>query len=148
MLYFNCLFKFNFKTQRDFRFQNACFCLALVRVHTTLETDNLNETEAQIVKEVTNLLLQRKVSTEQANRVLSAAHLNIIAVNRGQSIVLYICCRKENEFNDLCKMIDNSELKNFLEELFVALTCNINLKVLSVKIYESDINKARQMFRS
>lgn len=100
-----------------------------------MESDNLDETETQIVDEMTNLLTQRNVSTEQAYRLLTATQLKIIAVNRGQSIVLYVCCSKKDE---LVKMIDNSRMKNLLQKLFCLLVPNSKLKVLSVKILERE----------
>lgn len=92
--------------------------------------------------------MQRNVSTEQANRLLAAAQLNIIAAKRGQSIVLYVCCCIEGQLTRLCKMIDCLEMTNFLEQLFSLFVHNMKIKVLSVKIYESDLTKARQSLES
>lgn len=99
---------------------------------------NLDETETLIVDEMTKLLTQRNVSTDQAHRLLAATELKIIAVNRGHSIVLYVLCSKKEELDHLIKMIDNSEIKNLLEELFPLLIHNIMIKVLSVKILERE----------
>lgn len=115
-------------------------------VHATVETDNLNETEEQIVDEMANLLTN--MSPEQANRLLTATQLKIIAVKRGRSIVLYICCNNEDEFNRLCKMIDDSEMKKLLDQLFNLIIRNTWIKIQSVKIFERDLANTKQLFKS
>lgn len=96
---------------------------------------------------MTNILVQRNVSTKQANRLLAATQLNIIAVNRGKSIVLYVGCNKE-DLTRLCAKVDNLEIIDILEQLFKLLTQNMNIRVLSVTIFEKDIAKAEQLFKS
>lgn len=118
--------------------------VAIVRVHATLECDSLDETETQIVNEMTELLLQRNVSAEQANRLLAAAQLNIMAAKRGQSIVLYVCCCREDQLTRLCQLIDSLEMTKVLEQLFALFVHNMKIKVISVKIYDSDLTKAKQ----
>lgn len=115
-------------------------------VHATVENDNLDETEEQIVDEMANLLTN--MSPEQANRLLTAAQLKIIAVNRGRSIVLYICCSNEDELIRLCKMIDNSEMKKFLEQLFNLIIRDTWIKIQTVKIFERDLANTKLFFKS
>lgn len=120
---------------------------AIVRIHATLESENLTEAETQIVNEMTNLLFQRSTSLEQANRLLSAMQLNVLAVKRGQSIVLYIACIREEEFVYLYQIIDNLEMKRILQQLFNLLVENFKIKVLMVKIHDRDITSAKQLFQ-
>lgn len=83
---------------------------------------------------MTKFLVQENISLKQANRLWDATQLNIFATRRGQSIVFYSWCRKEDELDRLCKIIDDLEIEVVLEQLFNFLIYNIKIKVLSVKI--------------
>lgn len=123
---------------------------AIVPVHATLQGNNLDEAETQIVNEVTNFLRQRTNSMEQAIRLIAEVQLNIMAVRRGESIVLYIgCCTKE-DLNYLRKVVDYMEIKETLERLFNLFVPKLGIKVriLLVKISENDLAKAMEILDS
>lgn len=85
---------------------------------------------------------------EQANRLLSAMRLNVVGVKRGQSIVLYVSCIREEEFVHLCQIVDNLEVTRILQQLFNLLVKNFKIKILMVKIHNKDITSAKQLFQS
>lgn len=123
---------------------------AIVPVHATLQGNNLDEAETQIVNEVTELLRQRTNSMEQAIRLIAEVQLNIMAVRRGESIVLYIgCCTKE-DLNYLRKVVDYMEIKETLERLFNLFVpkLGIKIRILLVKISENDLAKAMEILDS
>lgn len=98
---------------------------------------------------MTSVLMHRNISAEQATRLLSAAmQLKIIALKRGQSIVLFICCSEEDELNRLCKMLDNLEMKKLLEQLFNLFSRSSRIRVAAVKIFERDLENTKQLFKS
>lgn len=122
------------------------FLTAIVPVHAKLESDNLDAVETQIVSELADLFCQRTASVEQASRMLAALQLKVIAAKRGQSIVLYTSCCKDEELDHLRKLVDSLEMKGVLERLFNLFFNKVTIKVLSVTIHERDITKATKAF--
>lgn len=122
------------------------YLAAVVPVHAALDGGNLNEAEIQIVDEMTDFLRQKTTSVEQANRLIAGLQLNIIAVKRGESIVLFIGCSKEKDLNHLCKVVADLEMKETLEALFKLLLPKLTTKVVAVKIFERDIARATESF--
>lgn len=121
----------------------------IVPVHATLESDqsdNLDEVEAQVVKEMTAMLCRNTSSTEQANRLLAALQLQVIAAKRGESVVLYIRCYKENEFEHLCEVVDKQTIRKILERIFNRFFEKQVIKISNVAIYERDLRRAKESF--
>lgn len=111
-----------------------------------MEAGNLDETETQLVTKLHDLLCSNTTTTEEKNRVLAALNLKAIGVRHGESIVLYIKCCTEEEFNHLCKVVDYMEMKETLQKLFSLLIPSLKTKVVAVKIFERDIAKAKESF--
>lgn len=118
----------------------------IVPVHATLESVNLDETETRIVSEMTSVLCRSTTSVEQVQRLLAALQLQVIAVKRGQSVVLYVRCCTGEELSRLCKIIDNLELKAIVDKLFSVLLPKLVIKVITVTIFEQDLAKAKETF--
>lgn len=125
---------------------NLFFLSVIVPVHATLESDNLDETETRIVNEMTYVLCRSTTSVEQVHRLLAALQLQVIAVKRGESVVLYVRCCKEKELSRLCRIVDNLEMKAITDKLFSILLPKLVIKVTSVTIFEQDLVKAKEMF--
>lgn len=119
---------------------------AIVPVHVKLESDNLDEAEAEIVKELTDILRRKTTATEQVERILAKLKVNIIAVKRGGSIVLYTGCCKKEELDHLCQVVENVEAQKTLEELFVSCVPKQTIRVCGVKVSEADLEKAKKTF--
>lgn len=120
---------------------------AIIEAHATLESDNLDEAETQIVDRMAEDLCASTTSIEQANRFIAALQFKVIAVKRGDSIVLYISCCKEEELNFLCEIVENKQINEILEQLFNSLLVNkMTVKVILVKLLEHNVAKARESY--
>lgn len=119
---------------------------AVVPAHATLESENLNDAETELVAKMHDLLHSNTTTMEQENRVLAALELKVIAVRRGESIILYIRCCKEKELTYLCKVVNNMRMKETLGTLFNLLLEKRRISVLVVKIFETDLAKAKSTF--
>lgn len=120
----------------------------ILAVHATLEDDDLIETERRIVNKMASVLYRNATSKEQANLLLNQLRLQVIAAKCGESVAIYIRCCIEKDLNRLREVIANMEMEKLLERLFNLLLKKNTIKVLSVKIYEQDLQKAIEIFAS
>lgn len=120
------------------------YFLAIVQAHANLDTDRLDEAETQIVKDLTNLVLQAPENRQSL--LLQELQIKVLAVKRGSSIVLYIFCETMKELMYLCEVIDTKELKDKLENLFNTLLHDMTTRVIQLYISETEINKAKKFF--
>lgn|SRR6218665_887594 len=118
--------------------------LAIVQAHANLDTDRLDEAETQIVRDLTNLVLQAPENRQSL--LLQELQIKVLAVKRGSSIVLYIFCETMKELMYLCEVIDTKELKDKLENLFNTLLHDMTTRVTQLYISETEKNKAKKFF--
>ena len=122
----------------------VAYFVAVVQAHANLDADQLDETETQIVREVTSLMLQS--SENRTSLLLQELQMRIIAARRGSSIVLYIYCETMKELMYLCEVINKNELKDKLENIFNTLLHDMSTRVTDLYIVETEINKAKKFF--
>lgn len=120
------------------------YFLAIVQAHANLDTDRLDEAETQIVRDLTNLVLQAPENRQSL--LLQELQIKVLAVKRGSSIVLYIFCETMKELMYLCEVIDTKELKDKLENLFNTLLHDMTTRVTQLYISETEKNKAKKFF--
>lgn len=120
----------------------------IVRVRVILKNENLDETKKEISEKMTSLLTNQEMDTDdEAYGLLSALQLKIVGVKCGDSVALFVCCSMAEEFDQLCKFVDDIEMKDILEQLFNLLLHDTNVEIHSVNILERDMMKARQSFQ-
>lgn len=87
----------------------------VVRVHSRIEDE---ETEDEVIASFARALGSRPL--EESRRILEGT-LNVIAMKKGQSIVIYIYCRTLKELLRLEEMQLNGSLQSSVKELFTRL---------------------------
>lgn len=90
---------------------------ALVRVHVELGGYKVEQTEEEIITKFKAVMLSKSV--EERRRIM--ADVEIIAAEKGHSVVLYFYCRSLNDFVELREMQIFGRLKTVIERLFSQL---------------------------
>lgn len=92
--------------------------LVLARAHVHLDgpSETVTETEYEFIARLGSQ--PSGLSIEDSRRILERVHLNLIAVKKGQRIVLYIWCRQMKELLHLNDLLTNGLLKGSVEQLF------------------------------
>ena len=91
-----------------------------MRVHAHLDGENVTETENEISTTIANMIINDR-STEDADRILELVTLKVIGAKTGQSVVLYIYCKTNEELQQLHESLTSGRLKDSVENWFSRL---------------------------
>lgn len=89
----------------------------VVRVHSQIEDE---QTEDEVIASFARALGNRPL--EESRRILEGT-LNVIAMKKGHSIVIYIYCRTLKELLRLEEMQLNGSIRSTVRELFARFVC-------------------------
>src|SRR6218665_833570 len=93
----------------------------LVRVHANIEVagGNVDELEDEIITQFRKVLENRPL--DEAIQLLDQTKLGIIAVKKGQSIVICIHCKSHDELLQLIDLLKTDTLKEIVQKIFIEL---------------------------
>jgi len=118
-----------------------------VRVHASLDGENVTETEKEISTAIANMIINDR-STDEASRILELVNLKVIAAKIGQSVVLYIYCKTIEDLQQLHESLISGRLKDSVEMLFNSLLIRSQkTKVAALTTDFEEFQKMRTYFK-
>lgn len=99
-------------------------------LHANLDGQNTTETEVELVE-----LLKADL---QKDKIITMNEYLIVNVRQGNSIVLFTCCRKSEEFFQLCSEVAGDRIRDIVGQLFNRLRQDSPTTVISVTIDDKE----------
>ena len=118
-----------------------------MRVHASLDGENVTETEKEISTAIANMIINDR-STDEASRILELVNLKVIAAKIGQSVVLYIYCKTIEDLQQLHDSLISGRLKDLVELWFNSLLIRSQkTKLVALTTDDEEFQKMRTYFR-
>ena len=106
----------------------------------------MNLVEDELITKITELLGDRTLG--DSARILECSQLRLIAVKRGNSVILYFICKTMTEFVHLKEMQISGKLENVVGDMFHEMLSSAQIINLKISLYEEDFSKCEMGFCS
>lgn len=107
---------------------------------------NISDTEEQISSKLSEIILAKisDSSVEATRRILNQIGLKVIAVKKGNSVVLYVYCKVTEELNCMEQFITSGSINYVLNKIFVSCLSSLDRLDVKTRINSGKLKTSRK----